>query len=614
MTSQETTTYLARGLRLQSLVCVALLALIPGQLLTSRVCGAEDAADPYDVLYDVIMTRYGKDGKSYGENETGPAIFMWSDFPFGDKSITRADDAAPSPYAATLREHGIKPDAAGLGKYLRQLHPNEGQRREVRRLIEQLGSDRFTDRESAMRRLTALPIPPTEALRIAAESGNAEVRFRARTILARVKPRRLVRVVLMHAVFKTIETDKVQGLTAELLRAVTLCDQRHLQLAVRAAVRAAARPDDASLLREATKDDDKEVVAAAIDGLGAALGKSATGDLRRLLEHKTEEISLAASRALADQGDRTSLARLVKLLSAAALDVRVGAVQTLRQVSHTRHDYLPYKEALARKEAIKRWAAWVEGEGRRAKLHFPLKGVRIELGRTLITIHEQNKVIELDASGKQVWEKTGLKYPFASTGLPNGHRLISCYKGEYVVEYDASGKEVWRTNLSKKPYSVRRLENGNTLVACVNSNEVLEIRPDGSTEWEITINGGPFDVRRLDSGRTLVALYGGGRVVEVDRAGKVHWEIKGLGHPMGAQRLENGNTLVVEPTEGRVSEWDRGGKIVWQYTDLKSLRSAERLSNGNTLIADDFGVREVDRQGNVMWQKQMTGVAHATRY
>ena len=36
-------------------------------------------------------------------------------------SSAPADDAVQSPYAATLRKHGIKPDAAGLGKYLRQL-------------------------------------------------------------------------------------------------------------------------------------------------------------------------------------------------------------------------------------------------------------------------------------------------------------------------------------------------------------------------------------------------------------------------------------------------------------------------------------------------------------
>ena len=531
-------------------------------------------------------------------------------FSVAGTSLTRADDAAPSPYAATLRKHGIEPNAAGLGKYLRQLHP-DGQQR----LIEQLGSERFADRESAMRRLMALSIPPTKALRIAAEGRDPEIRWRAKKILAVGKSQQSARTVLMHAIFKTIEREKVAGLTAELLRAVVLCDQRYLRLAVRAAVRATVGPDDAALLRKATKHDDKQVVVAAIGGLGAALGTRARDDLRRLLEHKTEEISLAAARALADQGDRTSLGQLVKLLDATALEVRVDAVKTLRQVSHSRHNYLVYEDASARKEGIRRWAVWVEGRGRTAKLHFPLKRVRIELGRTLITFYGQNKVIELDASGKQIWEKTGLENPTASTGLTNGHRLISSLIGQSVVEYDDSGKEVWRKDgLPKHPLSVRRLENGNTLIACGESHRVVEIRPDGSTAWEITINGWPMDVWRLDRGRTLVTLQNDTRVVELDRAGKVRWEIKDLKRPVAAQRLENGNTLVTEYGGGRVAERDRDGKIVWQHTGLQSPRSAERLSNGNTLIVDRSGVREVDRQGKIIWQKQMTGAHHATRY
>ena len=61
-------------------------------------------------------------------------------------SLTRADDSAPSPYAATLRQHGIAPNAAGLGEYLRQLNPDEQQQRKAIKLIEQLGSERFVDR------------------------------------------------------------------------------------------------------------------------------------------------------------------------------------------------------------------------------------------------------------------------------------------------------------------------------------------------------------------------------------------------------------------------------------------------------------------------------------
>ena len=93
MTSHQTTTYLARSLRLQRLVRVALLALFLGQLLTGGVRAAEDAADPYDTLYDVIMTRYGPDGKAYGANESSPSIFGESDFPFGDKTYKKLNAA-----------------------------------------------------------------------------------------------------------------------------------------------------------------------------------------------------------------------------------------------------------------------------------------------------------------------------------------------------------------------------------------------------------------------------------------------------------------------------------------------------------------------------------------
>ena len=111
-----------------------------------------------------------------------------------------------------------------------------------------------------------------------------------------------------------------------------------------------------------------------------------------------------------------------------------------------------------------------------------------------------------------------------------------------------------------------------------------------------------------------MTLNNDGCVVEVDRWGEVHWEIKGLNERYTAQRLENGNTLVAEYGGGRVAEWDRGGKIVWQQTGLRFPKSAERLSNGNTLIADVRGVREVDRQGKIIWKKGMTYAVHATRY
>ncbi|MEM7235281.1 MAG: hypothetical protein AAF517_24100, partial [Planctomycetota bacterium] len=71
------TTYDA--LQLRSVLLLATLAF-------SNALIAENDPDPYDVLYDVLMTRYGPEGKAYAQNETSPALYSKSRFPFDDKT------------------------------------------------------------------------------------------------------------------------------------------------------------------------------------------------------------------------------------------------------------------------------------------------------------------------------------------------------------------------------------------------------------------------------------------------------------------------------------------------------------------------------------------------
>ncbi len=59
----------------------------------STTHGAEDAADPYDVLYDVIMVRKDSDGKAYSTNEVGPLIYGRSEFPFDNETFPRLTKA-----------------------------------------------------------------------------------------------------------------------------------------------------------------------------------------------------------------------------------------------------------------------------------------------------------------------------------------------------------------------------------------------------------------------------------------------------------------------------------------------------------------------------------------
>ena len=60
---------------------------------------------------------------------------------------------------------------------------------EVARLIAQLGSDRFAEREAASKRLEEIGEPALDALHKALSSGDLEVRYRARRIVAALENR-----------------------------------------------------------------------------------------------------------------------------------------------------------------------------------------------------------------------------------------------------------------------------------------------------------------------------------------------------------------------------------------------------------------------------------------
>ena len=65
----------------------------------------KDKADPYDTLYEVIMTRW-KDGKAYAQDETSPAVFSWSEFPFDDSTFDKFNAALDA--FATLPQEKIE--------------------------------------------------------------------------------------------------------------------------------------------------------------------------------------------------------------------------------------------------------------------------------------------------------------------------------------------------------------------------------------------------------------------------------------------------------------------------------------------------------------------------
>lgn len=117
-----------------------------------------------------------------------------------------------------------------------------------------------------------------------------------------------------------------------------------------------------------------------------------------------------------------------------------------------------------------------------------------------------------------------------------------------VVEYDATGKEIWSV-AAPHVWAAIRLKNGNTLISGDQAAFVREVNPKGETVWEVTkdeLPGFPLsdvqDVERLANGNTIISNWIAGdnnsddwpksvQILEVTPDKKVVWALKQWDNP-----------------------------------------------------------------------------------
>ncbi|WP_020470782.1 beta-propeller domain-containing protein [Zavarzinella formosa] len=237
-----------------------------------------------------------------------------------------------------------------------------------------------------------------------------------------------------------------------------------------------------------------------------------------------------------------------------------------------------------------------------------------------------NRLLELDANGKMVWEHKPPSIAVIFEVLPTGNVLYA-YGGNPtgVREVNRKGEEVWNY-VSKCPQVLgcRRLANGNTLVAEQGPCQAVEVSPKGEvvrvTPLTTTIKEYHLQVRnihKLDNGNILAAHEGEGAVREVDEKGKIVWEYTGVENAGDARRLANGNTLISCGTQKRVIEVTPEKKIVWEFNakdapelNLTWVSSIQPLANGNIIVGNFLRnqegkgahVFEVTREKKVVWK------------
>jgi outer membrane protein assembly factor BamB len=113
----------------------------------------------------------------------------------------------------------------------------------------------------------------------------------------------------------------------------------------------------------------------------------------------------------------------------------------------------------------------------------PVFARRLANGNTLVCVQGLHKVVEVDPSGKEVWEATNIVNPYAAQRLEDGTTLIAAMmngRNGALYEYDSAGqqKRAVKQNVMQL-YSADRLPNGNILYA--DSQGLHEIDSEGKT-------------------------------------------------------------------------------------------------------------------------------------
>ena len=103
-------------------------------------------------------------------------------------------------------------------------------------------------------------------------------------------------------------------------------------------------------------------------------------------------------------------------------------------------------------------------------------------------VTNQGTCVRMDSKGKEL--KTFQVPPIQIQNgyvdvLPNDHALCPQYGNNKVVEVDAEGKTVWEAAVNL-PMCCRRLSNGNVLVGSMNPPRVVELDRKGKVVWENT--------------------------------------------------------------------------------------------------------------------------------
>lgn len=527
----------------------------------------------------------------------------------------------PSPriYAADAGEdeQRLKKDLGGadaeriLG-YLRSQMLTESSKQQISKLIEEMGSTNFRQRQAATRKLVEAGRVAIPLLRAATSHPDKEIASRARRCISDIQnsPRADLPIVAIRQLAR-LKSEKSVDVLLAYLPAVT-DDALHDQIMEALANLGLSGKTAHPALKKAL--DDPMLRPAAVQLLLKSEDPAILKQLHGYLKDKDPAVRFYAAMHFLKKADREAVPVLIGLVGEAPSGMMWQ--QSEEALYALAGELAPAVETKSgapedRREAAKQWQDWWKAKGDQVLFgrkddHPTDTCIVSETGQT-------NRVFEWRPDGKPRFDLTNLTSPVDARILPGRRVLVAEQQGQRVSEHSFSGKLLWEQRLEDGPISVQRLPSGNTFVATM--RRVLELTRDGQVVYSHAVDGDTYisDANRLTDGRIAIVSTDG-KVIFMTGAGK---EIKTvtLDSQGAVDSLPNGHVLVSQAGTGRLVEFDAKCDKVMDVK-VEGAWMGTRLPDGNTLVASKAKRKmiKIDKTGKVIWEKDIDAYPHSIHW
>jgi hypothetical protein len=490
-----------------------------------------------------------------------------------------------------LQQVGVEINAQAIQSHLSWYVPPKLTAATAEAKVQLLGSELYHEREAAYWDLARMPQLPPELLAAASRSRDAEIQWRARSLL------QIAGKTDLTSMYAAIKYLSVHTHPETLLTLVQLAgcytDEYHQHLFNAAIQRIVKQADVPKLLNYSPNNaGEKWALALALQNFDNA---TSTQLIIQLAETDETRIAFVAARYLGNQGDRRVLACLIRLCQSKNEYLAAESLNFFNALTGNQFVLRHGATNVEQQELAHQLQNWLKNSGDAAVLKFPVIESAIErgnlAGKTLIATAGLGQVIEMETNQKITW--TYLIDAWSAEKLRNGNVLIASYVTNTVQEVDKYGETVWsKANINAM--RAKPLPNQHTLIACFSNNAIVEWNAARDEIWRYETPDNCFDVERLSNGNTIFACPL--QIGEVTLGKELVRTLKMEGRANSVQALSNGDWLIANYGNNKVEQYNRQDKLVWSC-EIQQPSDAFRLANGNTLITTSGTCVEVNPKG-----------------